>query len=109
MALLTHPEEHKVQDGLSALASRGKAPQFRFGLGGGNLWQRLSPDAMDMSSENAQRSQKTVTGHAEIAFRVGRRHASFVGPEEMDPAQLKAALFGLAGDSQKELSRDPPP
>src|SRR5439155_5529116 len=99
-------EETKVQDRLAATLRRCNSAQLGLCPGSGERRRLRTAHPMDLLLRNLQRGKQEVASHAEIAFRVVRRHAALVDPKEMHRTQRTDVRREQSSNSLKKVLCD---
>ena len=100
MSVLSYPQQHKIEDrhtvhgGNRRLDDGSIVHDFFFG-------NSLAPDAAIMSGRNPCLAEQQSVGQAEIALRIGRRHATLVHPIEINAMPRGACGIFVRPDFKK--------
>jgi hypothetical protein len=64
-------------------------------------------DAVNLCIRDLERREQKLSGSAKVAFRIGRRHTTLVGPEKLNRTQSSPNASNQFRHRGKELSGNP--
>src|SRR6478752_1684075 len=107
MSVLAHPEEDQIKNRPASRVPRRDFQQFLLSAGSGTLRWILAANAVDLLFQDIQRREHQLLSDAIVAFRIGRRNTTLIGPKEMYRVEQVSFAFAQSCRGRKKCSRDP--